>query len=100
MTRSNESKLTGYAHVMRLLRSLESDLGLSDFSPLERSIIAALSLEEYGVGARTESIQNNKILDYPTQASFYRALKKLRQKNVVETVGDRKTGIYRLVQAT
>lgn len=93
----NNVKLNGYAHMLAVLRSLESEMGLSKLTKLERNILAVLSLEEFEHGARTESLLNHNILDSPTQSSFYRALKKLKTKNFVDTVGDRKTGIYRLV---
>ena len=83
--------------MLAVLRSLETEMGLSKLTKLERNIIAVLSLEEFGQGARTESLLNHNILDSPTQSSFYRALKKLKSKNFVDTVGDRKTGVYRLV---
>ena len=93
----NSAKLNGYAHMLAVLRSLESEMGLSKLTKLERDILAVLSLEEFEEGARTESLLNHDILDSPTQSSFYRALKKLKTNNFVDTVGDRKTGIYRLV---
>ena len=83
--------------MLAVLRSLESEMGLSKLTKLERNILAVLSLEEFELGARTESLLNHNILDSPTQSSFYRALKKLKSKNFVDTLGDRKTGIYRLV---
>ncbi len=92
----NNAKLNGYAHMLAVLRSLESEMGLSELTKLERNILAVLSLEEFAEGARTESLLNHDILDSPTQSSFYRALKKLKSKNFVDTVGDRKTGVYRL----
>lgn len=96
MKSTRTAKLAGYAHMIAVLRSLESEMGLKDLTPLERCIVATLSLEEFSEGARTESILNHDILDTPTPSSFYRALKSLRQKNIVETVGIRKTGIYRM----
>lgn len=96
MTRKNPKKLTGYAHLVALLRSLEDDIGLGALSPLERNIIAALSLEEFNSGARSEEMMNHALLDQPTTSSFYRALKRLRCNKMVTVVGDRKTGRYRL----
>ncbi len=92
------SKLAGYGHLLAALRIAEDDLGLSGLTPLERSILAALSLPELENGARTEDIQNHRVVDAPTASSFYRALRSLKVKGFVETVGDRKTGIYRIVQ--
>ncbi|MGE4612002.1 MAG: hypothetical protein AAED33_11565 [Paracoccaceae bacterium] len=91
------SKLNGYAHMIAVLRSLERELGLTELTKLERNILAALSLEEFKDGARTENLINHNILDSPTQSSFYRALKRLRDGKFVDTVGDRKTGLYHLV---
>lgn len=96
MLNTNVAKLAGYAHMIAVLRSLEAEMGLTDLTPLERCIVATLSLDEFSDGARTESILTHDILDSPTPSSFYRALKKLRQNNIVETVGERKTGIYRI----
>jgi len=90
------AKLNGYAHMLAVLRSLEKEMGLTELTKLERNILAVLSLEEFQQGARTESLLNHNILDSPTQSSFYRALKRLRDREAVDTVGDRKTGIYRL----
>ena len=94
----DSAKLNGYAHMLAVLRSLEKEMGLSGLTKLERSILAVLSLEEFAQGARTESILNHNILESPTQSSFYRALKRLRENKFVDTVGDRKTGVYRLVK--
>ncbi len=96
MNSDKASKLNGYAHLVAVLRSLEDDIGLGDLTPLERNIIAALSLEEFVNGAKSDTILNHKLLDGPTMSSFYRALKNLRAKNIVEVVGDRKTGRYRI----
>ena len=97
MNTKNNVKLAGYAHMIALLRSPETEMGLTELTPLERCILATLSLDEFKDGARTESILNHSILDTPTPSSFYRALKRLRQKNIVAPIGDRKTGIYRIV---
>jgi len=94
----DNSKLNGYAHMLAVLRSLETEMGLSGLTRLERNILAVLSLEEFVHGARTESILNHSILDSPTQSSFYRALKRLRENKFVDTVGDRKTGVYQLAE--
>lgn len=90
------SKLNGYAHLVAVLRSLESDIGLREFTHLERYIIATLSLDEFRDGARTEAILSHRLLDGATPSSFYRALKKLRDRNLVGVVGNRKTGVYRI----
>lgn len=92
----DNSKLNGYAHMLAVLRSLEKEMGLSELTKLDRSILAVLSLEEFAQGARTESLMNHNILESPTQSSFYRALKRLRENELIGTVGDRKTGVYRL----
>jgi hypothetical protein len=89
-------KLTGYAHLVALLRSLEEDIGLVELSPLERNIVATLSLEEFRSGASSDDMMNHALLDRPTTSSFYRALKRLRLHNMVSVVGDRKTGRYTL----
>ncbi len=83
--------------MLAVLRSLEKEMGLTELTKLERNILAVLSLEEFQQGARTENLLNHNILDSPTQTSFYRALKRLRDRKFVDTVGDRKTGIYKLV---
>ena len=93
----NISSLNSYAQMIAVLRSLENGLGLTELTKLERNILAVLSLEEFQQGARTGSLLNHNILDSPTQSSFYRALKRLRDRKFVDTVGERKTGIYRLV---
>lgn len=82
--------------MLAVLRSLEKEMGLTELTKLERSILAVLSLEEFAQGARTESLMNHNILESPTQSSFYRALKRLRENELIDTVGDRKTGVYRL----
>lgn len=96
MTSKKPTRLTGYAHLVALLRSLEDDIGLGELSPLERNIIATLSLEEFNLGASSEDMINHALLDHPTTSSFYRALKRLRSKKMVAVVGDRKTGRYQL----
>ena len=98
MKNYDNTKLNGYAHMLAVLRSLEKEMGLSELTRLERNILAVLSLEEFARGARTESLFNHKILDSPTQSSFYRALKRLRENKFVDTVGDRKTGVYQLAE--
>jgi DNA-binding PadR family transcriptional regulator len=84
--------------MLAVLRSLEKEMGLSELTRLERNILAVLSLEEFAQGARTENLFNHTILDSPTQSSFYRALKRLRENKFVDTVGDRKTGVYQLAE--
>ena len=69
---------------------------MGDLMPLERNILATLSLVEFKGGAKSEAILSHKLLDGPTMSSFYRALKKLRSKNIIEVVGDRKTGSDRI----
>lgn len=97
MINYDNSQLNSYAQLLAVLRSLERGMGLTELSKLERNILAVLSLEEFQQGARTENLLNHNILDSPTQSSFYRALKRLRDRKFIDTVGDRKTGIYRLV---
>ena len=89
--------MTGYAHMVAILRSLEAEMGLDKLTPLERSILAVLSLAEFKGGVSSEIVLAHDILDSPTQSSFYRALKKLRDKGMVDTISGRKTGIYKIV---
>jgi len=96
MDKKQAKKLGGYAHLMALIRSLENDMGLVDYSPLERNIVATLALDEFKKGASSEQMLDHGLLDGPTISSFYRALKRLRLCNVIEVVGDRKTGRYQL----
>jgi hypothetical protein len=92
MNRKQVSQLSGYAHLLALVRSLENDMGLVDLSPLERNIVATLALDEFKAGASSEQMLSHGLLDRPTISSFYRALKHLWLTNFVEVVGDRKTG--------
>ena len=97
MINYDNSQLNNYAQLLAVRRSLEKGMGLSELTELERNILAVLSLEEFQQGARTESLRTHNILDSPTQSSFYRALNRLRDRNFIDTVGDRKNGVYRLV---
>ena len=87
---------SGYAHLVAVSRSLEEDIGMGGLTPLERNILATLSLDEFKGGAKSEAILSRRLLDGPTMSSFYRALKNLRSKNIIEVVGDCKTGSYRI----
>ena len=95
MINYDNSQLNNYAQLLAVLRSLEKGMELSELTELERNILAVLSLEEFQQGARTESLRTHNILDSPTQSSFYRALNRLRDRNFIDTVGDRKNGVYR-----
>lgn len=90
-----KSKMTGYAHMIAILRSLEAEMGLDTLTPLERSILAVMSLDEFKGGVSSEVVFAHEILDAPTQSSFYRALKRLRNRGLIDTISGRKTGIYR-----
>lgn len=98
MSDQNREKLSRYAQLLAVLRSFEQEIGLDDYSPIERSILAVLSINGNGSGMRAIDIINSSLMEKPTNSSFYRALKNLRQHGAVESVGGLKTGAYKIAK--
>jgi len=92
--------LERYAQLRRVLRDMEDDIGLSDYTVTEKNIISALAhlqadrdSEEF---VASKEIKAHKLCSDIPNPSFFRALKNLLSCGHLALPADRKKGLYRL----
>jgi hypothetical protein len=92
--------LKRYAQLRRVLRDMEDDIGLSDYTVTEKNIISALAQlqsdkdsEEF---VASKEIKAHKLCSDIPNPSFFRALKNLLSCGHLALPANRKKGLYRL----
>ena len=91
------SALARYSALQKILASLEEDLGLSELNYIERRIIAVLAdpAKKSG-GVSVQDLQDLISQKDTSQSTLYRAVRRLKELDYIEVVGNKKTGNYRM----
>ena len=87
-----------FAGLLEIKHSMEEDLGLSALTQTDRQVLAAIVLVS-GDGrtdALHDDIRTHSLVITVPMPSFYRSVKTLIQKGIVQKVGSKRSGIYRL----
>jgi hypothetical protein len=84
--------------LLQLVRSIESDLGIGSLSKAEKSLFTSITDL---CGNSDTTISLNDILSHQDiktmpQATIYKCLRELQNKNLIRHEGTRGSGIYRL----
>ncbi len=82
-----------------LIESMERDLGLNTLSRHERDVLYVLQelCGEENRFVRSDAIRRHDLLKPMTQPTFYRALRQLLERNLIEMPEGSKAGSYRIV---
>jgi predicted transcriptional regulator len=83
---------------LKVTQSLEADLGLSAMTQADKQVLASLVLitEDGRRDALLDDIKTHSLVDTMPTPSLYRSLKTLMQKGMVQKVGSKRSGVYRL----
>ncbi len=83
------SSLKILADLRLMVRQMETDLGISDFSHLIRSLLLAVTnLHDKGGTASTADLMEHPLLKEFSRPSVFRALKHLEKSGAIKKVGD------------
>lgn len=89
-----------YAQLRRVLRDMEDDIGLSDYTATEKNIISALvqlqSKKDSNGYVASKEIKAHKLCSDVPNPSYFRALKNLLSRGLLTLPADRKKGLYRI----
>ena len=88
-----------FSDLLKVTQSLEADLGLSAMTQADKQVLASLVLitEDGRRDALLDDIKTHSLVDTMPTPSLYRSLKTLIQKGMVQKVGSKRSGVYRLV---
>ena len=88
-----------FSDLLKVTQSLEADLGLSAMTQADKQVLASLVLitEDGRRDALLDDIKTHGLVDTMPTPSLYRSLKTLIQKGMVQKVGSKRSGVYRLV---
>ena len=87
-----------FADLLKVIQSMETDLGLSALTQTDKQVLASVVLitKDGRRDALLEDIKTHSLVDTIPTLSLYRSLKTLIQKEMVQKVGSERSGIYRL----
>ena len=87
-----------FSDLLKVTQSLEADLGLSAMTQADKQVLASLVLitEDGRRDALLDDIKTHSLVDTMPTPSLYRSLKTLMQKGMVQKVGSKRSGVYRL----
>ena len=87
-----------FADLLKVTQSMEADLGLSVLTQTDKQVLASVVLitEDGRKDALLDDIRTHSLVDTIPTPSLYRSLKTLIQKGMVQKVGSKRSGIYRL----
>jgi predicted transcriptional regulator len=87
-----------FSDLLKVTQSLEADLGLSAMTQADKQVLASLVLitEDGRRDALLDDIKTHSLVDTMPTPSLYRSLKTLIQKGMVQKVGSKRSGVYRL----
>jgi len=92
------TNLKVFANLLKITQTMEADLGLSALTQIDRQVLATIVLVS-GDGrtdAQLDDIRTHNLLATIPMPSFYKSIKSLIQKGIVQKVGSERSGIYRL----
>lgn len=97
--------LSSVARLRALLKQMEADLGLGDLSEHERDVLYAawIASSPTKAGAReftSDSLRSSEIADVIAPATFYRALKALRERGFMRFAEGRRRNHYTIEWGT
>ncbi|WP_226623530.1 hypothetical protein [Alloyangia pacifica] len=89
-------KLSSILHLREMLRQLERDVGLEDLSRFERDVLLAAHglCQRPGEMISSEQIREHALVRPAAQATFYRALRTLLARGLLERAGESKAKTY------
>ena len=87
-----------FADLLKVTQSMEADLGLSVLTQNDKQVLASVVLitEDGKRDALLDDIRIHSLVDTIPTPSLYRSLKTLIQKGMVQKVGSKRSGIYKL----
>ena len=87
-----------FADLLKVIQSMETDLGLSALTQTDKQVLASVVLitKDGRRDALLEDIKTHSLVDTIPTLSLYRSLKTLIQKGMVQKVGSKRSGIYHL----
>ena len=87
-----------FADLLKVTQSMEADLGLSVLTQTDKQVLASVVLitEDGRRDALLDDIKTHSLVDTMPTPSLYRSLKTLIQKGMVQKVGSKRSGVYRL----
>ena len=90
------NKLSSILQLREMLRQLERDVGLEDLSRLERDVLLAAHglCEQPGDVISSEQIRDHALVRSSAQATFYRAIRTLLDRGLLERADDTKARAY------
>ncbi|MCT4373501.1 hypothetical protein CLG85_025680 [Yangia mangrovi] len=90
------NKLSSILQLREMLRQLERDVGLEDLSRLERDVLLAAHglCERPGDVISSEQIRDHALVRCTAQATFYRAIRTLLERGLLERAADTKARAY------
>ena len=93
-----ETQPLRFARLLQMVRSMESDLGISALSKSEKMLftcVGDLCINTNSAVGLTEILSHVDLKTMP-QATVYKCLRDLREKGLLAHVGGRGSGLYRL----
>ena len=91
------SSLKAISQLRVLLRDMESELGLSDLSDVERDLLSAAAEVSLTTGTlKTADLMSHQLISSVPRASFFRALRVLDLKGYLISDTELGKGWYRL----
>jgi predicted HTH transcriptional regulator len=80
------------------MKSIEMELGLSDFSECEKDIIAFFSDNRETEIFTTPEISADAIMAQHSRPTIFRSIASLIDRGFIERVGPPKSGVYRILK--
>lgn len=94
-----ERQLTQLSNLYGLLASMEAQLGLVDLTEDEKKILYALTeLSPEGSDVASNSVKAHEYCSDISSPTFYRALKRLTERDFIAVAEGRKAGLYHLTK--
>lgn len=94
-----ERQLTQLSNLYGLLASMEAQRGLVDLTEDEKKILYALTeLSPDGLDVPSNSVKAHEYCNDISSPTFYRALKRLTERDFIAVAEGRKAGLYHLTQ--
>ena len=91
------SKEMSFAQLKRMLRMMEADLGMTDLSQDEKDILAAVfELRDANGYFESDSVRSHELTSSVSHGTFFRALRSLVERGLIEKGEGRQRKLYRL----
>ncbi|GGG77205.1 hypothetical protein GCM10011415_27610 [Salipiger pallidus] len=94
--RVSMEKLSSIFHLREMLRQLERDVGLDELTRFERDVLLVAHglCRTPGEIIRSEQIREHPLVRHSGQATFYRAIRSLMERGLLERAGSSKAKTY------